>query len=107
MRKRVDSFQTLTGVGRGSSGACDSAPRPVARGADMSRSITLSQAEAVLEGCRNEAVAIGQPMNIAVVDDGGHLVAFCAMDDTKLIGNDISQRKERTGREAMLIAPTG
>ena len=35
-------------------------------------------------------------MNIAVVDDGGNLVAFAAMDDTKLIGENISQRKALT-----------
>jgi uncharacterized protein GlcG (DUF336 family) len=35
-------------------------------------------------------------MNIAVVDDAGHLVAFAAMDDTKLIGEDISQKKALT-----------
>ncbi len=35
-------------------------------------------------------------MNIAVVDDGGNLVAFAAMDGTKLIGEDISQKKALT-----------
>jgi uncharacterized protein GlcG (DUF336 family) len=62
----------------------------------MSRSITLEQSQAIIEACRSEATAIGQPMNIAVVDDAGHLVAFAAMDDTKLIGEDISQRKALT-----------
>ena len=62
----------------------------------MSRSITLEQSQAIIEACRSEATAIGQPMNIAVVDDAGHLVAFAAMDDTKLIGEDISQKKALT-----------
>ncbi len=62
----------------------------------MSRGITLEQAQAIIEACRSEATAIGQPMNIAVVDDAGHLVAFAAMDDTKLIGEDISQKKALT-----------
>ena len=62
----------------------------------MSRSITLEQSQAIIEACRSEATAIGQPVNIAVVDDAGHLVAFAAMDDTKLIGEDISQRKALT-----------
>jgi len=62
----------------------------------MSRNITLAQAEAVIAACRNEAETVGQPMNIAVVDDGGNLVAFAAMDDTKLIGEDISQKKALT-----------
>jgi uncharacterized protein GlcG (DUF336 family) len=62
----------------------------------MSRTITLAQAEAIVEACKAEAAAVGQPMNIAVVDDGGNLVAFVAMDDTKLIGEDISQKKALT-----------
>ena len=62
----------------------------------MPRNITLGQAEAIVEACKAEAVSVGQPMNIAVVDDGGNLVAFAAMDDTKLIGENISQRKALT-----------
>lgn len=62
----------------------------------MARQITLAQAETVIEACKAEAQSVGQPMNIAVVDDGGNLVAFAAMDDTKLIGEDISQRKALT-----------
>lgn len=62
----------------------------------MSRNIDLSQATAIIEACREEALAIGQPMNIAVVDDGGNLVAFASMDGTKLIGEDISQKKALT-----------
>jgi uncharacterized protein GlcG (DUF336 family) len=62
----------------------------------MSRNITLPQAEAILDACKAEAAQVGQPMNIAVVDDGGNLVAFAAMDDTKLIGVDISQKKALT-----------
>jgi uncharacterized protein GlcG (DUF336 family) len=62
----------------------------------MSRQITLEQAETIIDACKAEATAIGQPMNIAVVDDGGNLVAFASMDGTKLIGVDISQRKALT-----------
>jgi uncharacterized protein GlcG (DUF336 family) len=59
----------------------------------MSRTITLAQAEVIVEACKAEAAAVGQPMNIAVVDDGGNLVAFVAMDDTKLIGEDTPRRR--------------
>jgi uncharacterized protein GlcG (DUF336 family) len=62
----------------------------------MPRNITLDQAEAIIEACKAEAVSVGQPMNISVVDDGGNLVAFAAMDDTKLVGENISQRKALT-----------
>jgi uncharacterized protein GlcG (DUF336 family) len=62
----------------------------------MSRNITLEQAGNIIEACKVEARSVGQPMNIAVVDDGGNLVAFVAMDDTKLIGEDIAQKKALT-----------
>src|SRR3954463_7315979 len=59
----------------------------------MARNISLAQTEAIIDACKAEAVSVGQPMNIAVVDDGGNLVAFAAMDGTKLIGEDISRKK--------------
>lgn len=62
----------------------------------MGRQITLEQAEAIVAACKTEADSIGQPMNIAVVDDGANLVAFASMDGTKLIGVDISQKKALT-----------
>ena len=62
----------------------------------MARLLTLDQADAIVAACKQEAAAVGQPMNIAVVDDGGNLVAFVAMDGTKLIGEDISQKKALT-----------
>lgn len=62
----------------------------------MTRALTLGQAETIVEACKKEATAIGQPMNIAVVDEGANLVAFTSMDGTKLIGVDISQRKALT-----------
>lgn len=62
----------------------------------MARQITLEQAQAIIGAASAEAATVGQPMNIAVVDDSGHLVAFAAMDDTKLIGEDLSQRKALT-----------
>ena len=42
--------------------------------------ITLSAATTVVDAAAAKAREIGQPMNIAVVDDGGHLVAFARMD---------------------------
>ena len=71
----------------------------------MSRQITLEQAEAVIEACKAEAATIGQPMNIAVVDDGANLVAFARMDGTKLVGTDISIKKALTA--VYFQMPTG
>lgn len=62
----------------------------------MARVISLEQAEAVVRACKAEADRIGQPMNIAVVDDGANLVTFSSMDGTKLVGVDIAQRKALT-----------
>src|SRR5439155_4043830 len=50
------------------------------REASMSKLVTLEAALAVLGAARKKAKAIGVAMNIAVVDDGGNLVAFARMD---------------------------
>lgn len=70
----------------------------------MSR-ITLEQADAVIAAARAQAAEIGQPMNIAVVDDGGHLLAFSRMDGAIKASIDISIRKARTS--IMMNLPTG
>jgi uncharacterized protein GlcG (DUF336 family) len=59
-------------------------------------SLPLTKAQAVIDAAIVKAGEIGQPMNIAVVDDGANLVAFARMDGTKLIGTDISQKKALT-----------
>ena len=58
--------------------------------------ITLPTATAVIQAATEKAKEIGQPMNIAVVDDGGHLVAFVRMDGAIKASIDISIRKART-----------
>ncbi len=55
--------------------------------------ITLEGAEAVLAASKAHAARIGVPMNIAVVDDGGHLLAFARMDGAKLSSIDIAINK--------------
>jgi uncharacterized protein GlcG (DUF336 family) len=66
--------------------------------------ITLSAATKVVAAATEKARAIGQPMNIAVVDDGGHLVAFARMDGSIKASIDISIRKARTS--ILMNAPT-
>lgn len=46
--------------------------------------LTLEGAKAVLAAAEKRAVEIGVPMDIAVVDDGGHLLAFSRMDGAKI-----------------------
>jgi glc operon protein GlcG len=55
--------------------------------------LTLEGAEAVLAAAKEQAARIGVPMNIAVVDDGGHLMAFARMDGAKLSSIDIALNK--------------
>ena len=60
--------------------------------------ITLEQAKKILAAGEREAQKQGQPMNIAVVDAGGNLVAFERMDGAWLGSIDISQKKAWTSR---------
>jgi glc operon protein GlcG len=45
--------------------------------------LTLEGAKAVLAAAEGRAVEIKVPMDIAIVDDGGHLLAFARMDGAK------------------------
>ena len=66
--------------------------------AQAARAVTLSAGQAVLEAAQAKATEIGVPMNIAVVDEGGNLVAFARMDDAWLGSIDIAQNKAYTAR---------
>jgi glc operon protein GlcG len=46
--------------------------------------LTLAGARAVLAAAEKKAGAMKVPMNIAIVDEGGHLLVFARMDDVKL-----------------------
>ncbi|MEU9181748.1 heme-binding protein [Streptomyces sp. NPDC048550] len=59
-------------------------------------SIKLDAAQTVIERARAQAVAIGVPMNVAVVDGGGHLVAFARMDGAILGSIEIALAKAKT-----------
>jgi uncharacterized protein GlcG (DUF336 family) len=58
--------------------------------------LSLKDAQAIVELARAHAEKIGVPMNIAVVDGGGHLLAFARMDKAILGSIDIALRKART-----------
>ncbi|HVB33263.1 MAG TPA: heme-binding protein [Patescibacteria group bacterium] len=57
--------------------------------------LTLEGARAVLEAAERRSVEIHRPMNIAVVDDGGHLLAFVRMDDAKPASVEVALTKAR------------
>ncbi len=67
--------------------------------------LTLEGAQAVLQAALKRAAEMACPVNIAVVDDGGHLLAFARMDGAKLSSIEIALTKARAA--ALRRAPTG
>ena len=59
----------------------------------------------MLEAARQHALSIGVPQNIAVVDAGGRLLAFCRMQGAKFHSIDTSTAKAVTA--ASIAAATG
>jgi uncharacterized protein GlcG (DUF336 family) len=64
----------------------------------MSAYVTLSSALNAIDAASKKAAQIGVPMNIAVVDAGGNLVAFVRMEDAWLGSIEIAQNKAYTAR---------
>ena len=60
--------------------------------------ITLQQAQAVVDACLRRAQELDLKMNAAVVDAGANLKAFGRMDGAWLGSIDISIKKARTAR---------
>ncbi len=58
--------------------------------------LTAEGAKRIIEGARDHAERMGVPMDIAVVDDGGHLLAFLRMDGAKITSIDIAINKAFT-----------
>lgn len=57
--------------------------------------LTLEGAQLVLAAAQARAVEIKVPMDIAVVDDGAHLLAFVRMDGAKLSSVEIAIHKAK------------
>jgi uncharacterized protein GlcG (DUF336 family) len=60
--------------------------------------ITLKDARKIIAAAEKKAAEIGQPMNIAVVDEGANLVAHVRMDGGWIGSIDISINKAYTSR---------
>ena len=60
--------------------------------------VTLADAKRIIAAAEKKAEEIGQPMNIAVVDAGGNLVAHVRMDKAWIGSVDISINKAWTSR---------
>ena len=60
--------------------------------------IKLEDARRIIAAAEKKAEQIGQPMNVAVVDEGGNLIAFERMANAWLGSIDIAQKKAWTSR---------
>lgn len=60
--------------------------------------LTLKDARRIIDAAEKKAVEIGQPMNIAVVDAGAHLLAHIRMDGAWIGSIDIAINKAFTAR---------
>lgn len=68
-------------------------------------SLTLKQAQAIIEKAKAKALEIDTKMNISVVDAGANQVAFVRMDGAWLGSADIALKKAKTAR--FFDMPTG
>jgi uncharacterized protein GlcG (DUF336 family) len=58
--------------------------------------LTLDEATALTTGARAAATELGVPMSFAVMDPGGHLVAFARMDGAPWVSAQVAQGKAWT-----------
>jgi len=65
---------------------------------ESSPMVTLADARRVIAAAEKKAAEIGQPMNIAVADAGGNIVAHIRMDGAWIGSIDISMKKAFTAR---------
>ena len=62
--------------------------------------LSLEDSRLLIEGARQKAAEIGVPMCIAIVDEGGNLIAFERMDGGKITSAIIAQDKAFTAAGA-------
>ena len=60
--------------------------------------VSLEDARRVIAAAEKKADELGQPMNIAVADEGGNIVAHVRMDNAWIGSIDISMKKAYTSR---------
>lgn len=58
--------------------------------------LTADQAHTVIAAATRRAVELRVPMNIAVLDEGGHLKSFVRMDGAVLGSIDVAMKKAKT-----------
>lgn len=62
--------------------------------------ITLKEAEIIMNGAIKKAQEIAVDMDIAIVDDGGHLILFTRMENARITSINISIDKAFTAAAA-------
>ena len=62
--------------------------------------LTLDDARLIMDAAEKKAREIGVGMDIAIVDDGGHLLMFHRMDDARITSIDIAVSKAFTAAAA-------
>ena len=67
--------------------------------------LTQEGAMTILRGALDKARSLGAPASVAVVDDGGHLLAFGRSEEAELYSVAISQAKARSA--ALTRFPSG
>lgn len=60
------------------------------------KTITLEMAQEMVQAAIKKAKELGVNVNIAIVDDGGHLVSFGRMDGAPILSIGIAQNKAYT-----------
>jgi uncharacterized protein GlcG (DUF336 family) len=68
--------------------------------------VTLNDARRIIAAAEKKASELGQPMNIAVADAGGNLIAHVRMDGAWLGSIDISIKKAYTSGLSILLPRT-
>lgn len=58
--------------------------------------LTLDEATSLCTAARDAAADLGVPMSFAVMDPGGHLLAFARMDGAPWVSADVAQGKAWT-----------
>lgn len=67
--------------------------------------MTLEGARAILAAAEKKALEIKVPQNVAVVDEGGHLLVFARMDGVKLSSIEVALTKAQSA--ALRRTPSG
>ena len=62
--------------------------------------LTLEDAKKMMDSAINKSIEIGVDMDIAIVDDGGHLMLFTRMDNARITSINISIDKAFTAAAA-------